>query len=197
MVFLGKICQLCWYAYLASIHFLWTSPKLLWHGRELTNWQKHFWGDFRWKGKCLGGVSRIFKESVITTLTTFWALITRLSISSVTCNKNNSKEKTLLYFKPSIPKQMLYLTLPPFFRLGLIYACGHYVCELGESDKPTVITFCTHRTHPAPRNALTFWELGKLQTNTRKLRMNTVPTKLQTSFVFVKKLGCLCPDTDG
>ncbi len=35
-MFPGNTRLLCWYAYLAPVHFLWASPKmLLWHDQEL------------------------------------------------------------------------------------------------------------------------------------------------------------------
>ncbi len=49
-------------------------------------------------------------------------------------------------------------------------------------------TFHTYSTLPTLHDTLTSWESVKLQTDTGKLRMNTLSTVLQTSFVFVKKI---------
>ncbi len=57
----------------------------------------------------------------MTTLTTNWAPISRLPIASVTCNKNHSKEKSLLYSKPSILQKPYSQHWPPFFLLGYVH----------------------------------------------------------------------------
>ncbi len=106
---------------LAPMHLLWASPKMLWHGHELT--EKLFWGGFRSKRNWPGGVRPHFpKKNVYYDHSNhFLTLITRLPISFVTCNKKHSKEKSLFYLKPSIPQKCYFQRSLPFFRLSHMY----------------------------------------------------------------------------
>ncbi len=70
---LRNTCLLCWYAYLALIHFLRASPKMFRHGQELTERGKIFFVMvLDPKETVQGARGYIFKKKVChETLTTF------------------------------------------------------------------------------------------------------------------------------
>ncbi len=65
MVFPGNICLLCLYAYLATMHFLWASPKMLCRDQELRIGLTFFGGGFRSKGNSLGGATPHFQRKCL------------------------------------------------------------------------------------------------------------------------------------
>ncbi len=73
---------------------------MLWHGQELKDRATFFLEWFYIKRKLSRGHKAAFKKktkaSIMTILTTFWAFVTRLPMSFVTCNKNHSKEMSNL-----------------------------------------------------------------------------------------------------
>ncbi len=83
---------------------------MLRYGQELTDWTKHFFGvvfgqkETAWR--CEAAFSK--KVFIMTSLITFWELITQFSTGFVTCNKNHPKEKSLLYFKASTPQKFYF-----------------------------------------------------------------------------------------
>ncbi len=97
---------------------------MLWHGQELMDWPKNYFGWFYVKRKLSWRCKATFlrKVFIMTTLTTFWALIARFPISFVTRNKKHSKGKFLLYLKPSIAQKHYFQHWPPFFLIGHIYS---------------------------------------------------------------------------
>ncbi len=59
---------------------------------------------------------------ILTTLTTFWALIIQLPISFVTCNKNHSEEKSYSISNHQYLKNIIFNVSPHFFHLGYIFS---------------------------------------------------------------------------